>query len=146
MSIETQVELVGSQLIKYEEPSAETFLADRTEQDEDIRGIELRAAVNAVASHAAGNGKTVYDLTLSISIRSLIPDLDAGAVASLWEAIETAILRPTAPTPPDTWLTTITGLSGLSLWSAMGEVSSDRTDEDQLRRHARQFRILAALN
>jgi len=143
MTQETALELAASQLVKREAPTSSALLADDNSQHEDFAGVEFIAATRGIISHGAGNSKVVSEMSLTISIRSLIPTLDAPATADLWKKIETAILHPT-PLVSGTWVQAIPALANFSLFSALGETTSDRTDDDDRRRHTRTFKVLTS--
>lgn len=143
MSIETAVEQAVKGLLEIAQIEGITT-HDQSIQTEEFAGIGVSAKSVGVESVGAGNRNRLERIECTVSIRSVVPDMDADWVSDLWNAIASAILKPQLPAGM-TWLTAVPVLSQFAHFTILSEANGVREDQEERRKHTRTFVIAASI-
>jgi hypothetical protein len=146
MSPERTTELTVKALIGLKTETPVVTHDDKAQTDE-FSGIVVSAKSDGVISSSASGDRTkrVETVDVTVSIRSMIPTLDADGVAGLWQDITDAILSPVLPDGATGWVMAIPALQNAAYFRAVGQTTSDRDDDDDRRTHTRTFRFFVAV-
>lgn len=150
MSIERTTELVAKGMLLLDEALAEIGVVTHDEHDptEDFKGIVVSARSSGIVTRSVSGARSrrIENIDVMISIRSLVPDLNADEVGETWLAINEAILNAQCP-EGQTWPEAIPALQLTSFFKPQGETSSNREDSEKgdRREHTRTYRFWVAL-
>lgn len=142
-AVESAVESALVELLQLVEITAKTH--DQSGKTEKWAGVSVSAKTSGIASVGAGNANRLDRITATVSVRSMIPALDPDAISFVWEAVSSAILSPQLPDGL-TWPDACPSLAKFKHFSTGSEITSDRDDSDDRRKHTREFSILAAIS